>query len=302
MPSDVEVFAMREEERRVKQEAKEKMKNQSIYDKNVVKRKNFKALLSEDADDLQFYEQLRKRDSDKILINRQTRADRHFVKENLHDFIAKKREMFLVQYALGVKKEEMRKLEEIAQAEEQKLLDDEKALEEDAGKAEMETKAKLEKIQEIKKLNVQIMSIRSDMSKNEDQLKDLQRYRQFLDKLTPREFFDEHTVKKKTAKTKPLSRKSIFPGGPGAATAAALAAGDEDDSGANSDEDEGEAWNEDDEPLLYFHTPQQLLDIFAELEENNLALIQNCQETEETLEELKQKIVDTEARMWVGSF
>ena len=42
--------------------------------------------------------------------------------------------MFLVQYALGVKREEMRKLEEIAQAEEQKLLDDEKALEEDAAK------------------------------------------------------------------------------------------------------------------------------------------------------------------------
>jgi Domain of unknown function (DUF4200) len=55
-------------------------------------------------------------------------------KENLHDFIAKKREMFLVQYALGVKREEMRKLEEIAQTEEQKLLDDEKALEEDAAK------------------------------------------------------------------------------------------------------------------------------------------------------------------------
>ena len=73
-------------------------------------------------------------------------VDRHFGKENLHDFIEKKREMFLVQYALGVKREEMRKLEEIAQvcsfleeisqnkAEEQKLLDDEKALEEDAAK------------------------------------------------------------------------------------------------------------------------------------------------------------------------
>ncbi|KAJ3044258.1 Coiled-coil domain-containing protein 38, partial [Rhizophlyctis rosea] len=209
MPSDVEVFALREEERRLKQEAKEKLKNANIYDKNVVQRKNFKALLAEDPDDIEFYEQLRKRDADKILINRQTPADRHFKKENLHDFIAKKREMFLVQYALGVKREEMRKLEEIAQAEEQKLLDDEKALEEDAAKfdaflkendknsveaikrAENETKAKLEKIQEIKKLNVQIMSIRSEMSKNEDQLKDLQRYRVFLDKLTPREALEE---------------------------------------------------------------------------------------------------------------
>jgi Mg2+ and Co2+ transporter CorA len=64
-------------------------------------------------------------------------------------------------------------------------------------KAEMETKAKLEKIQEIKKLNVQIMSIRSEMSKNEDQLKDLQRYRQFLEKVTPREFFEDHVKSKK---------------------------------------------------------------------------------------------------------
>lgn len=117
--------------------------------------------------------------------------------------------MFLVQYALGVKKEEMRKLEEIAQAEEQKLLDDEKALEEDAAKfdaflkendknsveaikkAEMETKAKLEKMQDIKKLNMQIMGIKSDMSKNDDQLKDLLKYRQFLESLTPNEFWEE---------------------------------------------------------------------------------------------------------------
>lgn len=117
--------------------------------------------------------------------------------------------MFLVQYALGVKREEMRKLEEIAQAEEQKLLDDEKALEEDAAKfdaflkendknsveaikkAELETKAKLEKMQDIKKLNIQIMGIKSDMSKNDDQLKDLLKYRQFLESLTPDEFWAE---------------------------------------------------------------------------------------------------------------
>ena len=59
----------------------------------------------------------------------------------------------------------------------------------------METKAKLEKIQDIKKLNVQIMSVRSDMVKNEDQLRDLQRYRQFLDKLTPAEILEAHKVR-----------------------------------------------------------------------------------------------------------
>ena len=41
----------------------------------------------------------------------------------------------------------------------------------------------------------------------------------------------------------------------------------------------------------------QLLDIFAQLEEQNLFLIQNCQETEEALEELKMKYRETKQRM-----
>ena len=59
-------------------------------------------------------------------------SDRHIEKESLTDYIAKKREMFLVQYSLGVKRDEMRKLEEIAQAEEKKLELAEQYLEEDA--------------------------------------------------------------------------------------------------------------------------------------------------------------------------
>ena len=51
------------------------------------------------------------------------------------------------------------------------------------------------------------------------------------------------------------------------------------------------------QPLIYFTNPQQLLDIFSELEENNLSLIQSCQETEESLEELKTKIAQTAAKM-----
>lgn len=51
------------------------------------------------------------------------------------------------------------------------------------------------------------------------------------------------------------------------------------------------------EPELFFIDPQQLLDIFADLEEQNLSLIQNSQETEENLEEIKQTISATETRM-----
>ena len=45
-----------------------------IYDKNTVRRKNFKTLLAEDPDDVEYYNSLRKRDADKVLMNRQARG------------------------------------------------------------------------------------------------------------------------------------------------------------------------------------------------------------------------------------
>ena len=48
---------------------------------------------------------------------------------------------------------------------------------------------------------------------------------------------------------------------------------------------------------LYFQDPHELLAVYAELEERNLSLIQNGQETEELLEALKTKIVKFEAKM-----
>jgi len=52
------------------------------------------------------------------------------------------------------------------------------------------------------------------------------------------------------------------------------------------------------EMTLYFTDPQQLLDIFSELEEQNLSLIQNSQETEEALEEMKQTVKATKEKMY----
>ena len=40
---------------------------------------------------------------------------------------------------------------------------------------------------------------------------------------------------------------------------------------------------------MYFKKPEQLLEIFSRLEEKNLFLVQNVQETEGALEELKTK-------------
>ena len=52
--------------------------------------------------------------------------------------------------------------------------------------AEAETKAKLEKVAEIKKIHAQMMSIKSEISKYEDTLKEYQLYKDFLDDLTPK--------------------------------------------------------------------------------------------------------------------
>ena len=46
--------------------------------------------------------------------------------------------------------------------------------------------------------------------------------------------------------------------------------------------------------------PYQLLDIYTKLEEQNLSLIQNSQETEEALEAIKHTRTSTEDQMWVS--
>ena len=50
-----------------------------------------------------------------------TTRDRQIEKEDLSNYIGRKREMFLVQYSLGVKKDEISKLIAIREAEEKKL-------------------------------------------------------------------------------------------------------------------------------------------------------------------------------------
>ena len=75
----------------------------------------------------------------------------------------------------------------------------------------------------------------------------------------------------------------------------AAAATTETEAKQATEESENEEDDEDFE--LYFTDPQQLLDIFLELEEQNLSLIQNSQDTEEALEELKQTINKTKLKM-----
>lgn len=342
MPPDSDIFLMRDKERQKKKQERLRQRDLRVHEKTTYASKvNFKTasmIKPTDSDDEEGEEESDKavavKDDPQFTIA--VTRDRHVEKESLAEYIAKKREMFLVQYSLGVKRDETQKLEEIAQAEERKLELAEQYLEEDAAMfdeflkendsnsaeamriAETETKAKLEKVAEIKRINAHMMSIKSEISKYEDTLKEYQMYRQFLENLTPPEIkqvIDERKKKKRDARRaerekKKMAQRStadLVPAEKPEAKQKKRLSKDLVKKGSASKrtaEQEStvstitESDDDSDEDLeLFFTDPQQLLDIFAELEEQNLSLIQNSQETEEALEEMKQTIKNTKLKM-----
>ncbi|XP_039627044.1 cilia- and flagella-associated protein 100 [Polypterus senegalus] len=274
--------------------------------------------------------------------------DRYVEKESINEYIAKKREMFLLQYSLAVKRDEMRKLDEVAMLEEQKLEKAEQFLENDAAmfdeflkendrnsveaikNAEMETKLKLEKVSEIKRISAKIVGIKSEISKYEEILKDYKMYKHFLIKMSPKEWQQKYLEKQKESKkakvavkkkqkveegkksasstsakradgrTPPAGKESVSfrdTRNSSRSSQKALSGRKQSMKSSEKEDDQAISSDSDEEVELYFQDPQELLDILAELEEQNLSHIQNSQETEETLEEFKQIVTSTQNSM-----
>ena len=351
MPEDQDVFQLREQERARKFEERQRVKSLSVEEKSTFTSRMGNTMAAALAEVSDREERVSGGGSGGDsgppgLDNR--RRD----KENMTDFIAKKREIFLVQMSLDTKRAEIRKLEERALQREEALAKSERMLEEDAlrfdaflkendqkvqeaiKRAELEAKAKQEKMQEIKRLNANITTIRSELNKYEEQLDDCHRYKEFLDSLTPPEFFKEQDDRRNARRAARRAQRQTkrdahalmlqtaadleadIPVKEGllaeasrrgrtaeenarqeleAARMAAIEARERipavppPPSPENDDSDE--------ETPMYFEKPTQLLDMFAQLEEQNLFLIQNGQETEEALEELKNKHKATRERM-----
>ncbi|PNJ36901.1 CFAP100 isoform 4 [Pongo abelii] len=293
-----------------------------------------------------------------------TKAEKNVEPENMSGYIKQKRQMFLLQYALDVKRREIQRLETLATKEEARLERAEKSLEKDAAlfdeflrendcssmqamrAAEKETKAKIEKILEIRDLTTQIVNIKSEISRFEDTLQHYKVYKDFLYKLSPKEWLEEqekkHSFPKKAKEDSEAYKESSVnstPGdkGPGIKGKASSMWAKEgqgtkkswrflqtmrlgrslsylsspqqgsqpsessggDSRGSNSPipPTQEDTDSDGEEPQLYFTEPQQLLDVFRELEEQNLSLIQNRQEMEETLEELSHTLKHTQIRM-----
>uniref|UniRef100_A0A4X2LAV8 DUF4200 domain-containing protein n=1 Tax=Vombatus ursinus TaxID=29139 RepID=A0A4X2LAV8_VOMUR len=262
--------------------------------------------------------------------------DKKIERESLASYIEKKRQMFLIQYALEVKREEILRLEMLATKEEMKLEKAEKFLEKDATLfdeflkendrnsvqatriAEKEAKVKMEKIIEIRDITAQILTVKSEISKFEDNVQIFKIYKDFLYKLSPRDWLMTHARKhlglSKCYPSIPMICKAptcwVTPGQilgisktepfqqMGSHLSSEQAEGQYPGSNLSINKAQVNSGLCFPEKLdLYFTEPQQLLDIFTQLEEQNLSLIQNSQEIEEALEEINASIRNTRNKM-----
>jgi len=185
-------------------------------------------------------------------------------RESARAFVARRREMFLVQMDVENKTREMARLEARAARREEALRKSERMLEEDQARfdaflrdndarvreaveaAEREARGKHERMKEMRQLRGEVARAERDVRHREEKLSECQKYKEFLDALTPKEWFDER------------------------------------------DEDASE---------MYFREPEQLLAAFSALEEQNLFLIQNVSDAEETLERVKSEHAREKARV-----
>eukprot|EP00742_Colponemidia_sp_Colp-10_P003580 GILJ01003812.1.p1 GENE.GILJ01003812.1~~GILJ01003812.1.p1 ORF type:complete len:531 (-),score=139.30 GILJ01003812.1:146-1708(-) len=322
LPSDEEVFLLREQERKNRQENKEKQKTLKIWEKgtNTADAGRIRRFRDEILPTKTLPSRMTK--NTKGLVAAATAAisrDHRREKENMTEFITKKREMFLVQMSLDTKREEIRKLEEKAQMKEEALKKSEQMLEEDMmrfdtflkendrraheaiRKAEAETKAKQEKVAKIKTLNQQIAAVQSEMSKHKEQLEECLKYKHFLDKLTPKEWIEQQAeakrVRRERRKAEWLEKRKTEVDLDVQDDTSTRAAGKKKKTKLQELEEEYKDEDSEEELPMYFKHPHQLLDIFTQLEEQNLFLIQNSQETEQALEELKQSFEETKRKM-----
>ncbi|XP_032050247.1 cilia- and flagella-associated protein 100 [Aythya fuligula] len=233
IPPDLDVFLIRDKERKKAKEEREKMKTMKIHEKMTystkvkAKQKGFRKALqkeeeeenSKQATDEERMKALQECLSWKIAIKK----DYPLEKETFRNYINDRREIFLLEYAMAVKREEIQRLENIAEKEEKKLEKAEHRLEKDIAMfdeflkenhrnsvhalkiAEKESAAKTKKITEIQMINSQINSLQSEIYRFENTLQEYKIYKDFLYQLSPKEWQEEH-VKKHTKQSNTASK------------------------------------------------------------------------------------------------
>lgn len=138
--------------------------------------------------------------------------------KDIRSYVQKKREVFLVQMALDVKKTEILRLDEKAKQKEEALTKSQQILDEDSRRfeeflskryamaqatmkhAEAQTKLKQEKISQTKQLKRDIANLQSEIGKFTEIRAESTRYKAFLEKLTPTEWQEQQREIKRARK------------------------------------------------------------------------------------------------------
>ncbi|XP_074082720.1 coiled-coil domain-containing protein 38 isoform X2 [Macrotis lagotis] len=256
-------------------------------------------------------------------------------KKSIQDFIHDQRERFMLEYTLATKRKTMMKLQRSMEKKEQQLLNAEKRLEEDAIAFEeflrendqksvdalkiaaQETISKLQMASEVKKANLEIHLVKSEIMKTELLLKEYIKYGCFLLKISPKNWQMQQSLKKikfkdpsflptlvakpsfgkKSKLDKENSRKPV---GIEHENVRKIRRGSFEikrrspSRTASVSSEESFDFNIDDtecdlEPELYFKEPEELLQVLTELEEQNLTLVQYSQEVDETLDDVSKR-------------
>lgn len=353
LPPDDEIFLMRERERNQRAEERARIKQLRVWEKTTSSSRINRIKRFQDSDvPSNGGPGMRKSTSLPSLEKLNPRRE----KENITDFISKKREMFLVQMSLEVKREEIKKLDEKSKMKEDALKKSQAMLDEDVTRfdtflqandakahkamkqAEDMIKKKQEKMQKIKMLKDEISQKQSEISKHKEAREECYKYKKFLLSLTPQEWKDakklEKIERRRLRKQKwiqdqllaiedlvktnvAVEEKVVEEKEAEMAKRRRRNKRDEEEYQKQKEldkvnrrnrirakyptEEQVEADYEEvssgQETPLYFREPQQLFDIFTALEESNLFLIQNSQETEQALEEVQQKFAETQRVM-----
>nr|XP_009933446.1 PREDICTED: coiled-coil domain-containing protein 37 [Opisthocomus hoazin] len=223
--SDIDILSIRDKERKKAKAERERMKTMKIHEKITystkikAKQKEVrKALQKEEKEDNRKQATNKERLKtlqESLLWKTAIAKDYPLVKETFRDYINYRREIFILEYAMAVKRDEIQRMENIIKDEERKLEKAEYYLEKDAATfdeflkqshknyvqalkiAEKETAAKMKKTKEMQAITSQIEHLQSDISRFQQTLQEYRMYRDFLYKLSPKEWQEEHGKKHK---------------------------------------------------------------------------------------------------------
>jgi hypothetical protein len=203
IPHDNELFALRDEQRMQREIDHGRMGSSSYYERSPnPPRTNFRHLTQVPSPKVSPEEQ--------ALSHLIVAPDTAESPEGLRDFVDQKRDIFMAQLAVETQREELQRLERLEREEQDNLnrkeseialfrdqfrafLDaDAKSLIEARQAAEAKSRQRLEVARRVKFVSQQIASLRNSIMHSEDKLQDCERYKEFLEGLTPLEWRERH--------------------------------------------------------------------------------------------------------------